>query len=46
MADGKGGCWSFDVGELGIPMTDAAAGGRLAGESANGARSHRFLLKN
>ena len=44
MAKGKRGRWPIDVGELGVPMADAATGGHSVGEPIKGARSHRFLL--
>jgi hypothetical protein len=42
--EGKHGRWPIDVGELRVPMADAAAGGHSMGKSIKGARSHYFLL--
>jgi hypothetical protein len=40
------GRWPIDVDELGVPMMDAAAVGRSAGESISSVRSDYFLLNN
>jgi hypothetical protein len=42
--EGEHGRWPIDVGELRVPMADAATGGHSMGESIKGARSHCLLL--
>lgn len=44
-AEGEHRRWPINIGELGVPMVDVAAGGHSMGESVKGTRSHLLLLK-